>query len=347
VPLTRAQLLMGDIAQGIVLNDQVQGVREASPPDGITISTDGTIHFDSATSRGVVKLNNPTAFNGYVWPTATGTAGQQLEIDASGNLFWSDADGIDWTQKGQLIVGTGIGPTQDTLLNPGPDNYVLKTKASTTSGLEWSNLYVDVNQNLQGSAVMPGGTTAQRTPAPASGFTRYNIARANTPIIHNEFLEYYDANTATWQQLATWAQINSITLDAFSNFSPSDGGGAFADTPVNPAFATRNSLLIPAGYSRLMIMTSVAFGFNFNVSGIGLAAFLQLRVDGVVSGYQAVNGSLNSPNGLQTAVSVFTYFDNSTLAARTVTASVTKSVGAGPLAALDSNLLVFAWRDIV
>lgn len=197
MPLTRAQLLMGNSGQGIVLTDQVQGVREATPPDGIVIFPDGTIHFDAASSTGTMKLNNPNAYNSYVWPTNAGLAGQQLETDASGNLFWADADGIDWTQKGQLIVGIGVGPTQDTLLNAGPDNYVLKTRASTTSGLEWSELYVDVVPNLNGAAVIPWGTTAQRPVSPIQGYLRFNVEFSQPGR-----LEVWDDDGADWRQIA-------------------------------------------------------------------------------------------------------------------------------------------------
>lgn len=197
MPLTRAQLLMGNAGQGVVLNDQVQGVREATPPDGIIIFTDGTIHFDASTSTGVMKLNNPNAYNSYVWPTGAGAAGQQLEIDASGNLFWADADGIDWTQKGQLIVGIGVGPTQDVLLDPGPDNRVLKTSSGTTSGLEWSELYVDVVPNITGAAVIPKGTTAQRPPAPLPGYLRMN-----QDFVQPDRLEVWDGDGPTWRQIA-------------------------------------------------------------------------------------------------------------------------------------------------
>jgi hypothetical protein len=188
---------MGNETQGIVLTDQVQGVREASPPDGITIATDGTIHFDAASSTGTMKLNNPSAYNSYVWPTAKGTAGQQLETDASGNLFWADADGIDWTQKGQLLVGTGVGTGNETLLNPGPDNRVLKTSSGTASGLEWSELYVDVVPNITGAAVIPKGNTAQRPAAPLPGYLRMN-QDFNTP----DRLEVWDGDGPQWRQLA-------------------------------------------------------------------------------------------------------------------------------------------------
>ena len=82
--LTRSQLLAGNSGQGTVLTGQVQGV--TSGP-GISIASDGTISFDGATATGVVKLNNPSGFNGYIWPSAY-IAGGQLTVDTSGNLTW-------------------------------------------------------------------------------------------------------------------------------------------------------------------------------------------------------------------------------------------------------------------
>jgi hypothetical protein len=188
---------MGNAGQGVVLTDQVQGVREASPPDGVTIDPDGTIHFDAGSSTGTMKLNNPNAYNSYVWPTSPGTAGQQLETDASGNLYWADADGIDWTAKGQLLVGTGVGTGNETLLNPGPNGQVLKTASGSASGLEWSPLYVDVVPNLNGAAVLPWGTTAQRPLTPTQGYFRFNVDFSQPGR-----LEVFDDDGATWRQLA-------------------------------------------------------------------------------------------------------------------------------------------------
>jgi hypothetical protein len=227
VPLTRAQLLMGNSTQGVILNDQVQGVREASPPDGITIDTDGTIHFDASTSTGTMKLNNPSAYNAYVWPTARGSAGQQLETDASGNLFWADADGIDWTQKGQLIVGTGV--STDALLNAGPNNRVLKTANGATTGLEWSELYVDVVPNLSGAAVIPWGTVAQRPPLPTQGYLRFN-----TDFSQPGRLEVFDDDGAVWRQLA-YVEPKPAVSDVVISGNTSMNGAIFCrDFNINP-----------------------------------------------------------------------------------------------------------------
>ena len=83
--LTRAQLIAGDSGQGPVLPGQVQGVKEGS---GVSIANDGTISFDAETSQGVVKTNNPSAFNGYVWPNAKSNSAFLLTSGVGDNLEW-------------------------------------------------------------------------------------------------------------------------------------------------------------------------------------------------------------------------------------------------------------------
>jgi hypothetical protein len=336
---------MGNNAQGPILFDQVQGVREATPPDGITIDVDGTIHFDAATSRGAVKLNNPTAFNGYVWPTTPGTAGQQLEIDGSQNLFWSDADGIDWTMKGQLIVGIGVGPTQDTLLNPGADNWVLKTRSSTVSGLEWSPLYVDVKENLQGAAVIPVGLTAQRPPAAITGYFRANTTQVNVPTFPTEFMEYYDGSTATWQQLVTWAQANSIAIDMYSN---NIAGYILANLPVVPAFATGAQVVVPAGYDSFYITSTLSLQANWNTTTTGIASLqhsVKANPGNIACGYNAVqfaNGSNQQPQKINSSVTG-TLIGNPAQS-YTFRQEFNKDAANGVIATADYNIAVLAWR---
>lgn len=165
--LTRAQLLMGDINNGAILSGQPQGVRPGGA--GIAIASDGIISVDPTTIPGVVRLNNGAAYNNYVWPGAVGTAGQQLAIASVGavtTLTWADADGIPWTQKGQLLVGTGIGT--DILLNAGVNTSILIADSTTPSGLAYSN-------NVTSAMQVPSGTTLQRPTTPVAGQLRYNI----------------------------------------------------------------------------------------------------------------------------------------------------------------------------
>jgi len=91
--LTRAQLLAGDIAQGVVLPGEVQGVKQGA---GILIATDGTISVNASSVVGLVKLNNTLAFNGYVWPNVGGISGTTtfLSSDGTGVLSWSTTQGF-------------------------------------------------------------------------------------------------------------------------------------------------------------------------------------------------------------------------------------------------------------
>jgi hypothetical protein len=75
---------MGDSGQGPLLPGQVQAVK---PGAGVSIALDGTLSFNAATAAGVVKTNNPSAYNAYVWPAAPVNGGQ-LTVDTAGNLSW-------------------------------------------------------------------------------------------------------------------------------------------------------------------------------------------------------------------------------------------------------------------
>ena len=85
--LTRAQLIQGDSSQGTILSNTVQGVKGGGA--GITIANDGTISFSAATSTGVVKLNNGSGYNSYVWPSAAGAAGSILYAATPSTLSWT------------------------------------------------------------------------------------------------------------------------------------------------------------------------------------------------------------------------------------------------------------------
>lgn len=177
--LTRAQLLMGNSAQGTVLPGEVQGVKQSA---GITIAADGSISVNSQTIVGVMKLGQTAAeaaaaYNSYDFPNATGTVGQQLTITAVGGgvttLDWGDPDQIPWTAKGQLVVGTGAN-TQ-TLLNVGADGTFLIADSAAASGLGYVNSVLrTTTAPTTGAAIMPASTTANRPAGPLAGYTRFN-----------------------------------------------------------------------------------------------------------------------------------------------------------------------------
>jgi hypothetical protein len=183
VALTRAQLLSGNSTQGTVLPGEVQAVTAGA---GIVISPLGVLGINVADPafNALVRTNNTSAYNAYVWPGGPGTNGQQLTTDGSGNLFWSDSDGIPWTAKGQLIVGTGIGT--DTLLSVGADSTVLLADSSTATGFVYSD-------SSTGAMLVPVGDTAQQPTSPIEGQIRYNT--------DDDQFEGYSGNPLSWQPL--------------------------------------------------------------------------------------------------------------------------------------------------
>jgi len=103
--LTRAQLIQGDSSQGAVLSNTVQGVKRGG--EGVIIANDGTISFVAGTSTGVVKLNNSSGYNNYVWPSAAGAAGTLLSCGVGGALSWVStfvsAAGLGTSISGNVI----------------------------------------------------------------------------------------------------------------------------------------------------------------------------------------------------------------------------------------------------
>ncbi len=91
MPLTRAQYIQGDGSRGKVLPGEVQGVKEGA---GTIIAADGTISFYPETAVGIVKLNNTSAYNSYVWPDVMGQSGTFLGVNDSGELAWLPPPGL-------------------------------------------------------------------------------------------------------------------------------------------------------------------------------------------------------------------------------------------------------------
>lgn len=131
--LTRAQLLSGNSAQGVVLPGQVQAVKQGV---GITIASDGTISFDPSTATGIVRTNNTLAYNSYVWPTlATApSAGTILQSDGLGNLDWSS----NYVQT-TGATGAALLPVGTTAERPAPPAAGGIRYNSQTAELEYYN----------------------------------------------------------------------------------------------------------------------------------------------------------------------------------------------------------------
>ena len=84
--ITRIQFIMGDASQGEVIPGEVQGVKQG---EGVLIGSDGRISFQASTAPGVLKTNNPVAFNLYNWPVNAGSSGQFFGAGSSNNPTWS------------------------------------------------------------------------------------------------------------------------------------------------------------------------------------------------------------------------------------------------------------------
>ena len=224
--LNRAQLVMGNSSQGVVLPGQIQGVTQGT---GVSIAANGAISFDSTSATGVLKTNNPTAYNTYVWPTTIGAAGQQLQLGAGGALSWEDPGGIPWTAKGQLVVGTGLATS--TILNVGSNGSILIADSSTTSGLSYTANFV-ATTGPTSAANLPAGAAATRPATPPAGAFRYNSTDTS--------LEFY--NGVSWETVA------------------SSGTNLFVEKTSDTGIA-----LIPAGTSaQRPVVSTYAGGFRFN-----------------------------------------------------------------------------------
>ena len=219
--LTRAQLLSGNSIQGVVLPGQVQGVSQGA---GISIATNGQISVDAATTTGLVKTNNASAYNAYIWPTLGVAPGATAILQTSGSntLLWttnyvqttgSTGEAIlpagttgDRTppQSGYFRYNTEIGKLEfygpsawETILSSVSDSYVVQTTPITGTA----------------SAVLPTGGTADRQtdPAPQPGYVRFNSDTGQ--------IEVFDG--ASWNVSST---VTSVTAGYGLT-----GGGAAGD----------------------------------------------------------------------------------------------------------------------
>lgn len=189
---------------------------------------------------------------------------------------------------------------------------------------------------MTGAAIIPGGVNGGRPGTPSGGMFRYNTTY--TP----DTMEFYDAAQAAWIALATLPQLQDVSLDVYSNFSAGNGG--FTDLPAPPFGITRNTVVVPAGYTNFMVYSSVAFQANYNTTGGGTSVGNTVVQNGTDLGYQAMFfPSASNVISLQVGTSVFVSATSAVGVSNTFTQRNSKTQPVGPIIPNDSSLLVFAW----
>jgi hypothetical protein len=135
---------MGDSGQGPLLPNQVQGVKKGA---GVYIGTDGTISFEASSAIGVVKTNNNSAYNSYVWPNAAPPTNSFLVANASGgqiNLEWDPVPvyglGLNYTTP-NLKVGIPVADNNSQIPAAGT-NALGAVRGSLYWNSEYKRLYV-------------------------------------------------------------------------------------------------------------------------------------------------------------------------------------------------------------
>lgn len=209
--LTRAQLLSGNQGQGITLANQVQGVKKGP---GIDIAPDGTISVDSTTVTGLMKLNNLTAYNAYVWPNTGGISGSTtfLSSDGAGVLNWSTTQGFPVVtvgpltpapaEVGELWYDTASSTLKIYQTTVAPTGWTA-TAQTPGLGLAISGSFVKVSIPIQFGPPAPGVTAAGSIDG--SMYWDDNLGVM--------FIRYNDGTSTQWVQI-----------------SPSGGGGGGSGT---------------------------------------------------------------------------------------------------------------------
>jgi hypothetical protein len=276
--LTRSQLLAGNQAQGAVLEGQVQGVKRGA---GVIIEPDGTIKVDATTAEGLVKLNSPLAFNGYVWPNTSGSVGQFLTDDGGGGLSWAAPNTSSTVTVGDVAPnGSLVGRLWfDTTV------FILKVYEDAIGAAKWTPVSRGMDAEVVNTASSPtfqGGDGTEDEPfnlqevsTLAGSFLRFGEVVTITGFAPYQYVPITDLN----------ASINGNRFSASSYFT--DGNGVltfrvlFTDYPVTPA---------GQGYSALL---EVGFGSVFIGAPVSISAPLTLASAGSISGAPQVGQILN------------------------------------------------------
>ena len=297
--LTRAQLLSGNSTQGVVLPGQVQGVSQGA---GIAIAANGQISVDAATTTGLVKTNNITAYNAYVWPALGGApvATSILQTSGSNNLQWTTNYVQTTSSTGEAILPAG---TTGDRTSPQSGYFRYNTdigKLEFYGPSDWETVMSAITGSFvpqtapsvgTPSAVLPTGTTAeqQTNPAPQAGYLRFNTETGQ--------LEVFDG--LTWNVSSTLTSVTAgygltgggssgnVTLDVnlaetvtIADGQTITGGKTFAaDILVESGVTDEQVLLAKSGAIEISNPTGAFIDFKRLIS-----QDFDCRIDNLISG---------------------------------------------------------------
>jgi hypothetical protein len=129
------------------LANQVQGVKLGSGT-GISIASDGSISVNAATVLGVAKLNNPTAYNGYLWPNSLPIASSLLTTNSAGQLTWTP------------ISGGGVGSVTSVDVSGGTTGLLFTGGPVTSAGTITMSGVLGIVNGGTGSTTQTGSANA-------------------------------------------------------------------------------------------------------------------------------------------------------------------------------------------
>ena len=293
--LTRAMLIAGNSANGVVLPGQPQGVIQGA---GINISTGGIISVDASSVTGLVKLNNPTAYNAYVWPNVDGTTGQFLQTDGAGNLIWATAQGY-----AVVTVQTGAPSPADVgelWFDCATGTLNVYQNCVGTPSPNWFNVA------QPGLPVLPGNTSAAPAFASGTGIIAdpYVTSATTVSVGGSTFI----VNTVQVSSLAPFQYVPIVDMNAvtnggrfsFSNYYADAAGDLFFDVIFNDAPPSPVGTVYTANIR-------IGYGSAYVDSAVTIVAVLATTA-GSISGTPTTGSTLTYTTGVASGgISPYTY----------------------------------------
>lgn len=269
--ITRAQYLQGNSSQGNVLLGQVQGVKQGT---GTVIAGDGTISVDPSTVVGLVKLNNPAAFNTYAWPSTSGSTATFLMSDGSGNLSWQPPS------TGSVTVISESAPVSPKVGQLWYDTTHRLLKIYENSDEQESAVWTPVSQGVDPEAA---AATSEPAFVGGEGTAESPFAINDLSILSGNFVR--SEETITVSGLAPYQYVPITDLSSELNGNRFSASSYFSDGEGNLTFRILFSDF-PTSESGITYSADIEVGFgSFRIrSTVGILEPLVLQSAGTISG---------------------------------------------------------------